>query len=277
MPGPQNPHRFESCTLRLLDGTRIVGFPYLLVKGVTENRLYMVVKEITAMNNLKEKAQLLRREKGLTASEIAAVLKKPTSTIGRWIRGIELTEDQQLALVERMPSYKYGKFAAKFYSENCKYIRETARENGRKLLIADNLSQREWLLVGISLYWGEGGKTERNSLNFGNNDANMIRTYIRFLENGLGVKKSELKFSINCYTDLESQENIEKYWSKATGLSPSQMTKSVVNNYPTSSKKSRKKLSRYGTCRVSLHDTEKTQQVFGMIESLGGFRDESIG
>jgi transcriptional regulator with XRE-family HTH domain len=78
------------------------------------------------MNNLKEKAQHLRQERGLTASEIANVLKKPTSTIGRWITGIDLTKEQQLALSQRLPTYRRGKFAAQFYSENCKYLRDDA-------------------------------------------------------------------------------------------------------------------------------------------------------
>ena len=229
------------------------------------------------MNELQEKARKLRRDQGLTASEIAIVIKKPKTTVSRWIKGIELTKKQQIALAERVPSYRTGKFAAKFYSDSCKALRESARNEGRKAWDFSNLSQREWILVGISLYWGEVTKKTKNSLEFCNSDENMIRAYLKFLEFGLGINKADLKIFINCYTDEETAENIEEYWLDVTGLSRSQMTKSVVNNSPKSSKQSRKKMCEHGTCRISLHNTEKTQKVLGMIESLGGFRNESIG
>jgi hypothetical protein len=227
--------------------------------------------------NSKETAIKFRQD-GLSIKEICEIISKPYTTVTRWVKNIKLTDLQELALAKRSPHYLKSSVAAKFYSKTHAENRESFREEGRKRVDNfKNLSDKELTLVGISLYWGEGTKTSKNELSFCNSDFSMIQVYILFLKRILNISEQDIRLEIQCYTDLETKENIIKFWLEKTGLNDKNLKYILVNNKPISSKQKRKGKSKYGTCYLKVNKTDKIQNMLGMLESLSGFRNAEWG
>ena len=61
--------------------------------------------------------------------------------------------------------------------------------------IIGTLSNRDILMIGLGLYWGEGYKYENGELGFTNSNPQMIRFYFKWLELWK-VEKSSLIFRL---------------------------------------------------------------------------------
>lgn len=81
--------------------------------------------------------------------------------------------------------------------------------------------------LGIGLYWGEGTKMNRYSVRLGNTDPNLIRTFVHFLRECFGIKKSTLKFGLQIFTDCDIEEAL-MFWRKKLGISRSQFMKPTI-------------------------------------------------
>lgn len=127
-------------------------------------------------------------------------------------------------------------------------------------------------IAGCMLYWGEGSKN-KNSVIFTNSDPFMLILFKKFLQTYFEISNSEIAFSINCYTDLRSLEEIENYWLKILGLERSSLRKGQINNLPKSSKNKSKK-SEYGTVRLIINNTRIVQEIFGAIQGFGDFENK---
>jgi hypothetical protein len=130
-------------------------------------------------------------------------------------------------------------------------------------------------MAGCMLYWGEGAKN-RNSVRFSNSDPEMMRFFVGFLRRFFGVPDQAIRVSCNLYADhAERAVEIERYWLSSLGLPETSLLKSTVNRYSPASKRKRRNLLPYGTCRVVVNRTEIVQTIFGSIQEIGGFtRDQ---
>ena len=215
----------------------------------------------------------LRSSHGLSISEISEKTNIPRETITRWVARCPLTEDQQKQLALRNPNYKSGVAAGKIYSDRFKQDRLGLQEDGRN--IAKKYKDVLWV-IGAMLYWGEGGKTLRHTLDFANSDPYMISIFMKFLRDELCVHEDKIKLTIYCYNDISSVEEIELFWLNICGLERSNLTKTMVNKYPKSSKRRKIGKSQYGTCKVRVFDVKKVQPVFGFIKEIAGITDKNL-
>jgi transcriptional regulator with XRE-family HTH domain len=100
----------------------------------------------------RELARRLRREEGASIKEIARRTGAAQSSISRWVRDIELTEDQREAL--RIAAYNGHVKGRTMNSKLRREARAIAQEEGRMLA-----SNGDPLFVaGCMLYWAEGEK-----------------------------------------------------------------------------------------------------------------------
>jgi transposase-like protein len=122
----------------------------------------------------REEARRLRRDEGASIKEIARRTGAAQSSISRWVRDIELTDDQRADL--RIAAYSGH---VKGRTMNAKLRREArviAQEEGRMLAAGGDA----FFAAGCMLYWAEGSKG-RNQINFANSDPEMVRFFVRFL------------------------------------------------------------------------------------------------
>ncbi len=83
-------------------------------------------------------------------------------------------------------------------------------------------------VIGVMLYWGEGGKADTtNGIDFANSDSDMIIMFLKFLRQICGIDEKRLRVYAYFYSNQNADKNIN-YWSKLTKISKKQFTKPYV-------------------------------------------------
>ncbi len=88
------------------------------------------------------------------------------------------------------------------------------------------LKDRELLVAGLMLYYGEGAKT-KNTVDFANSDPRIVSIFLKFLRKICGVEEGRLRFYLYCFSDQNPQELIE-FWSQVLKVSKDSFTKPYV-------------------------------------------------
>nr|MBI5455418.1 hypothetical protein [Candidatus Levybacteria bacterium] len=175
---------------------------------------------------IRNKVRKLRIE-GLSLGQIYKETNIPKTTIRSWIKDIKLSEKQLNELKSKVQkALQAGRIRKQKQSKDLKFNNENKLLH-KGIASIGKLTNRDFLIAGIALYWGEGFKNKHeHRLGFCNSDPEMIRFYIKWLEKSLGVKKESLivRLTLNeSYKDRSGE--IENYWLKITGISKSQFTK----------------------------------------------------
>lgn len=213
----------------------------------------------------KRQARLYRQE-GKSIVWIARELEVAKSSVSRWTRDIVLTEAQEIALRhsnERRVAQQKG---AEANVRKHRQKRLAYQAEGR----AKARTGHPLHLAGCMLYWAEGYKS-RNEVKFVNSDAEMIRTFMRFLRCSLNVHDDEIKLRIVAYLDNDLSKNtIEAHWLAITQLSRSHLGTCSYDNAPISSQQRGRKLT-YGVCEVIIYNTRYIQHIYGAIQAYMNF------
>lgn len=81
--------------------------------------------------------------------------------------------------------------------------------------------------LGIGLYWGEGTKSNKHCIRLGNTDPKLISLFMKFLERIFGVKKQDLKFGLQIFSDIKATKALN-YWTKVLKVGKKQFQAPVV-------------------------------------------------
>lgn len=119
--------------------------------------------------------------------------------------------------------------------------------------------------LGIGLYWGEGTKASKDSVRLGNTDPNLIKKFIEFLIRFFSIKKEDLKFGLQIFTDI----NIDKalnFWIKELGVNRNQFYKPTVTI--SGSIGSYKKKSEFGVLQVLYHNKKLRNLLYNKLADV---------
>lgn len=167
------------------------------------------------------------RRNGKSIPEISRETGIARTTIQRYVRGVDVLPQFQAALREKQGGSK--KRAQELRSN----IKEKITNDLR------NISKRDYLFLLIGLYWGEGTKRDFSLIN---SDPRLLQAFIICLAR-IGIQKERLALSLRVHHDI-SVRRARHFWSKATGLSETKITRvEIVEG------KKKGKLT-YGMCRV---------------------------
>jgi transposase-like protein len=213
----------------------------------------------------REQARHLRRTEGASIKEIARRTGAAQSSISRWVRDVELSEDQKALLLKRA---REGQVKGRTMTyEMRRDARQLAQEEGRGLARAGDAFH----CAGCMLYWAEREKS-RNSLRFCNSDPEMVKFFVSFLRQYFDVGDDEIKLTCHLFADhVEGQREIEHFWLRVARLSETSLRKSHVNVYSKYSAKKRMNRLPYGTVTITVHRTRVVQSIYGSIQEYGGF------
>lgn len=212
---------------------------------------------------LKTKAIEMRKQ-GISIIKIAKELGVSKSSVSVWTRDITLTEKQKEQLLHREVSDKQ----ALAHSNIFKIKRQQYQNKGREKIKEGDLLY----IAGCMLYWGEGNKSI-NQCRLVNSELPMLIVFKNFLHKFFKVSDKEITININSYTDINSQEEIKKYWLQGLDLPEPSLKNCIWNQYPISSKKKNIKKSEYGTCTLTVCKTEIVQEILGAIQEFGNFEN----
>jgi hypothetical protein len=119
--------------------------------------------------------------------------------------------------------------------------------------------------LGVGLYWGEGTKSNLNSVRLGNTDPDLLKNFILFLEKLYGIKKDKLRFGVQVFTDLAPAVCL-KYWCSTLDISPQQFYKPVISK--SQSRGTYRRKAQYGVITIYFNNTKLRDILTGEIEKL---------
>ena len=197
---------------------------------------------------------------------IAEQLGVSKSSVSLWVRDIELTADQQAALLARNPALNGQMLGMRVRRERCRERRIRAQEHGRELARQGDPVHRG----GCMLYWGEGSKG-RNAVQIANADAALLATFLEFLRVSYAVPNEAVTLSVNCYLGNGlTLEEIQRWWLARLSLPATSLRRAVVNRPSSASKRRKGHVLPYGTGRVGVHSTFIVQSIYGAIQEYAG-------
>jgi DNA-binding transcriptional ArsR family regulator len=209
----------------------------------------------------RDMARHLRCE-GLSIREIERRLGVARSTVSIWVREIELADHLREELHARgVEARTRGRRI--YYRARRRRFQDEGRALARK---GEPLH-----VAGCMLFWAEGSR-HRNNAQLTNSDPSMIAFFMRFMRHYFAISDDAVRMACNLFSDhLEQQRQIEDFWLATVDLPRSCMTKTTVNRYSRSSKRTRVNKLPYGTCRVTVHSTRVVQHIYGAIQEYGRF------
>lgn len=226
------------------------------------------------MNTVRDAAFRLRLA-GHSYNEIQATLGVPKSTLSGWFKNMVLSDVAQIRLASRSrlgsaTLIKRNKMQTHKAEQRAREMHALAKEKIPKL------TKRDLLIMGAVLYWAEGYKRlhvrdgkERMShtISFVNSDPVMIKTFLRFLQEVLGVSTNEIHLTMRLYPHI-NEESAREYWMKVTGISFSRFHRTT--NMVSIASKGKRPYNRlpYGTLQVAVYDTAKFHYLLGLIEGV---------
>lgn len=122
--------------------------------------------------------------------------------------------------------------------------------------------EAQLLGLGLGLYWGEGNKANKYSVRLGNTDPELIKVFIKFLEQICGVSKSKLRFGIQLFSDCSPEESLD-YWKERLGVGDSQFYKVTVTM--ARSKGTYRHKNRHGVLTVYCHNKKLRDTLVQML------------
>ncbi|MEI7689404.1 MAG: helix-turn-helix domain-containing protein [Candidatus Saccharibacteria bacterium] len=202
------------------------------------------------------------RQRGHSINKIAQEIGVAKSSVSIWVRDVHLT-DSQIKNLNSLP------------------FTNTAIENRRKSRIKNELSKRldviskakleipkinleNLWLIGIMLYWAEGGKTQR-MVRFSNGDPEMIKIMIKFFKIICKVPNKKLRGHIHIHEGLDSKA-AEKYWSKISGIPIAQFFKTYQK--PNKGSLNKKHSLPYGVMDIYVLNAELFNKISGWAAGI---------
>ena len=208
------------------------------------------------------------RSLGKSVSQIAIELGVSKSTTSLWVRDIILSVEQMESLKQSsLIGAELGRLkSALLQKERRLRLIDDSKRFGKEAL--STLTEREFLVAGLALYWGEGYKKGRE-FSFCNSDPEMVKFLIRWLHNCFQIAIEDIKCSVGINEiHKEREELVRKYWSETLGIPLSQFTKTSFK------KVTNKKIylnfnEHFGTIRIRIKNSGAIcYKVLGLIEGL---------
>ncbi len=206
------------------------------------------------------------RQQGMSMNEIVASLGVSKASVSIWVRDVILTKKQREGLSAR------GRSLDSVEKRRISRIKNTQMRHALVINRAKEdiptLSERELFLIGVALYWGEGGKTQKASARVANSDPRVISIMMRFFKEICGVPRNKFRGHVHTFSHLNA-EAAEKYWSQVSGIPRRQFYKTYSK--PSIASLGKKDSLPFGTFQIYVNDTNLFLSIKGWIERLGEF------
>ncbi|MFC9929709.1 hypothetical protein [Streptomyces sp. NPDC127190] len=183
-------------------------------------------KRPRAKDDLRERARELRLQ-GWTYDRIEAELGCSRSSVSLWVRDLPRPERKRTPEESAAIARKGWEERLRIREEERRRVKEEAKQ-----AIGD-LSPRELFLLGVGLYWAEGGKDKpydrRENVAFVNSDPGMIMIFLTWLRL-LGVEAERLRYTVMIHENADVS-GAERYWADLVGADASAFNKTTLKKH----------------------------------------------
>lgn len=227
-------------------------------------------------NKVRNEAFKLRRL-GQSYNEINKKLGIPKSTLSGWFANMSLSE----LAIKRLEARKRAGTAVlikrnKAQTHLARKRASLIRSISKTELDAHVLTKEDLLLVGLSLYWGEGYKRIKRKdgreiynhpIQLTNSDPVLARAFVRFLNEVMDIPLEKIKMSLRLYDHINKEAAL-KYWLKQTGLPRSCYLSTTKLISVASQRKKPYNSLPFGTVELRINDTERFHRLMGWLDGL---------
>ncbi|MFI9544940.1 helix-turn-helix domain-containing protein [Streptomyces sp. NPDC052016] len=183
-------------------------------------------KRPRAKDDLRARARELRLQ-GWTYDRIEAELGCSRSSVSLWVRDLPRPERKRTPEAAAANARRGWEAKLRIRDEERQRTKAAAKQ------AVGDLSPRELFLVGVGLYWAEGGKDKpyerRENVTFVNSDAGMIEVFLAWLDL-LGIARERLRFSVMIH-ETADVTGAEEYWAGLVGADRSQFNKTTLKKH----------------------------------------------
>ena len=216
----------------------------------------------------KEVAQKMR-ENGMSLGDISRKLNITKSTLSFWCKDIVLS-DSAISKIKTKGNMKSIKGLLRYTESKRKdRLKRYALQRQEGIKILGTLSERDMLMAGLGLYWGEGYKYENSELGFTNSNSQVILFYLKWLKLW-SIEKDSLIFRLTLNEVFRrEEESIKNFWIASLNVKKEQFSKTtyIQTNLKKASFKSMEKYK--GTLRVKVRKgTSLRNNILGAIEHI---------
>ena len=210
----------------------------------------------------KIEARRLRKQ-GKSIKEIEKLIGVRRSSISVWVRDISLTAAQKKRLAGQGHSLEVTERRRQSRLSNGTRLRTRFLQEGFRDIEA--MKGIDLLMLGIGLYWGEGSKTNRGSIELSNTDPRIVQIYVLFLTSVFKFPMSKIHAHVGLHSHL-SIGKAERYWSKISGIPLRQFQKTSMQR-SRSGRGERDQLP-FGTFTVGVYNTAARVRLEGWIQGV---------
>ena len=164
------------------------------------------------------------RAQGWTYKEICEELGVSRSSVSLWVRDVE--PDPEAWAARSRANYLNGNFGPRpkrphrQQSEKQAQIAELQEEGRRRI---GRLTEKEFLVAGVALYAGEGGKSD-NGVRFANSDPRMLLCFVSWLRYFYDIDEQRLRLRLYLHEGLDLDAASE-FWADLLAIPTAQMVK----------------------------------------------------
>jgi predicted transcriptional regulator len=205
------------------------------------------------------------RKTGMSYSQIKGVLGISKSTLSGWLADYPLTKERIRELrdcdqkIEKCRETKRKKKEARlsiFYNQE----KEKIFPFGKK----------ELYLAGLFLYWGEGAKSFLNGkLMVSNTDPAVIKFFMYWLKNSLGISKERIKVQLHLYSDMNIDKEIN-FWVETLKIDKKQFIRPYIKDSLHSGINHKGDFG-HGTCNLGVSDARLFEKVLMGLKSISDY------
>ncbi len=216
-------------------------------------------------------AALALRLEGKTYGEIRGSFKIPKSTLSNWFSTLKLNSNVKKILEsKRKAGYLKLLEFNKIRTLSIKKENEDIRKDYESRI--NKLNNRELMILGAALYWGEGYKNFNLKkgaypyICFSNSDPLMHKVFVPFLERILKITKNRIKCQVMIYPNTNPQKAVQ-YWQNITQI-PVENFRTQLTVSRASQGKRPWNLLPYGTLQLRVSQRQEFFKIRGLMDGV---------
>lgn len=208
------------------------------------------------------------RKRGMTYGQIRKSLGVliPKSTLSCWFRDMVINKRYEFIHKQNVAGMaSKGLMAARIANRHKRYVYLASIEQGVRDLGRIAKDRNVAKIALAMLYLGEGRKSKRCCLMFGNSSATVVRLFLRYLRYCYSLDESKFRCTLQCRAGQDIT-SLEKYWSEITGIPLNQFYGARID--PRTIGKKIKKPDYKGVCRIDYFSSEILIELSKIVEIL---------
>lgn len=214
------------------------------------------------MKSVEKALAIELRHSGMSIKGIAKKIGVAKSSVSIWVRHVELTGAQKMHLLNKGRTLEEIERRRITRLKNEKAKRDVIIDGSKKSV--SKIGNRQLWLIGLMLYWGEGGKTRR-TVRFSNSDPDLIKIMMLFFRNICLVPEDKFRAHIHIHETLDFK-NAEDYWANISAINIKQFY--TTYRKPNKSSLNKKNSLPYGTMDIYVLDTQLFYKIVGWTRGV---------